>query len=130
MSISKKMKFRILKLCDFMERLPRAATRHFYMGSFLIDESEGHNHAPPETPSDLLHSCKTTACALGWAATMPYFRKRGCRFQKNGVLKGVSVVVPIGGKKWGPLFGGWNFDRTPKQWAKRARRLVREWEAK
>lgn len=130
MAISKEMKFKILKLCKFMENLPKSANNHFHMGAYFIDNSEGHGHPPPKKAADLLHSCGTTACALGWAATMPYFRKRGLRFMENGVLHGIAVVVPTASIKWRELFGGWNHDKTPKQWAKRARALVREWETR
>lgn len=117
-----------LRRATFMENLPRAANKHFNMGGFFIDNSDDHAHQPPTTPADLLHSCGTTVCAMGWAATMPYFRKRGCKFNKSGTLRGLSVIVPSGTTKWRKLFGGWNDDSTPKQWAKRARNLVREWE--
>jgi len=128
MAISKQMKFRILKLCSFMEKLPRAANKHFNMRAFWNDESRGHDHPVPTTVADILHSCGTTACALGWAATMPYFKKRGLRFNKFGHIVGLSAVVPAESLKWGALFGGSNEDKTPKQWARRARQLVREWE--
>src|SRR6266850_4020976 len=130
MAISKQMKFRILKLCSFMESLPRAADKHFDMRTFWLDQSLGHDHPLPKKVTDILRSCGTTACALGWAATMPYFQKLGCRFNKNGYLVGLSVVVVEESDKWPALFGGRNEDKTPKQWARRARALVREWEAK
>lgn len=120
---------RIKKLIAFMEALPRAANKHFDMGAFLFHDGD-HEHEAPKKPADLLHSCGTSACALGWAATMPYFQKLGLKFSKGGVLRGRSVIVPSGSWKWAELFGGWNDDRTPKQWAKRAKGLLKEWDVR
>lgn len=33
--------------------------------------------AHPIKPEDIIRGCGSTACALGWAASMPEFRKRG-----------------------------------------------------
>lgn len=55
---------RLLHLADFLEKLPPGRFNyHHWVG----DDWKGHQ--------DL--SCGTTACALGWAATMPEFRKLG-----------------------------------------------------
>lgn len=36
-----------------------------------------------KTNPDLIHGCKTTACALGWACTMPQFQKLGLVFERR-----------------------------------------------
>lgn len=119
---------RIQKLIAFMETLPPKAGRHFYMGSFLEHTRSDHMHVVPKKPEDIL-SCGTSACALGWAATMPYFRKLGLRFNQQRVLKGTHVIFPRGSRRWLEMFAGYNGDRTPKQWAKRAKGLLKEWSA-
>jgi hypothetical protein len=57
---------RLLVLADFLEKLPR---KRFDYKSWVGQDWGG---AP-----DL--SCGTTACALGWAAVMPEFRRLGLR---------------------------------------------------
>ncbi len=59
---------RLLKLADFLEALPR---KRFNFASYVGDDWAGKQ--------DL--SCGTTACALGWAASMPEFRRLGLRFK-------------------------------------------------
>ena len=59
---------RLLKLAEFLEALPR---KRFDYGTFV---GEGYKGA-----QDL--SCGTTACALGWAATMPAFRRLGLHLE-------------------------------------------------
>ncbi len=133
--ITKKAKRRILKLCEHMEKLPRESARHFNMASFL-EHSGDHAHPVGDvlTLRDV-HSCGTTACALGYAATMPYFRKLGLKFDpKWNEVKHSHEVFDTEAEgmdfsAWSELFGEYNDDRTPKQWAKRVRKLVRQWEA-
>ena len=61
---------RLLKLADFLDALPdeRFSFRHF------VDDDVWKGK------TDL--SCGTTACAIGWATTMPMFRKLGLRMLK------------------------------------------------
>lgn len=59
-------KNRLLKLADFLDKLPRS---RFNYASWVGKDWKGKK--------DL--SCGTTACALGWATTMPTFRKLGLR---------------------------------------------------
>jgi hypothetical protein len=63
-------KKRILNLADFVEKLPR---NRFGFASWV-----GHNWGGKP---DL--SCGTTACALGWATTMPEFSRLGLRLSKQ-----------------------------------------------
>lgn len=61
---------RLLLLADFLEKLPR---KRFDYSSWVGEGWQG--------ASDL--SCGTTACALGWAAVMPEFRRLGLRLVKG-----------------------------------------------
>lgn len=63
-------KRRLLKLADFLDELP--PTRFNYE-SWVGDSWEGRSNL----------SCGTTACALGWATTIPSFRKLGLRLKTN-----------------------------------------------
>lgn len=69
---------RLLKLADFLETIPET---RFDLRTWVGDSWKGKQ--------DL--SCGTTACALGWACTMPEFRKLGVRL-KRGELKGPGIV--------------------------------------
>lgn len=66
---------RLLKLAEFLRTVPRR--RFNYMVWVGLDWKGA---------ADL--SCGTTACALGWATTMPYFRRLGLR-----LLRGENDVV-------------------------------------
>lgn len=77
---------RLLKLAALLEKLPR---ERFDYGVY----------ADWKGAPDL--SCGTTACAIGWATTMPEFRKLGLRLARtrtsNSFGSHVSVAVPRGG---------------------------------
>lgn len=62
-------KKRLLKLAGFLEALP---PKRFDYNAWVGDDWAGKQ--------DL--SCGTTACALGWAATIPAFRKLGLQLFK------------------------------------------------
>lgn len=57
-------KRRLLKLADFLDALP---PKRFDFSRWVGDDWQGDEQL----------SCGTTACALGWAATIPEFRKLG-----------------------------------------------------
>jgi len=65
---------RLMKLADFLDTVPR---KHFDMNIYV----EGIRTGDGEYKIDGLinHECGTSACALGWACTMPEFRKAGLR---------------------------------------------------
>lgn len=71
---------RLLKLAEFLEALPEG---RFYYGDWVGPDWAGKQ--------DL--SCGTTACALGWAATMPTFRRLGLRLVKNDGYYNHGTVV-------------------------------------
>ncbi len=70
-------KRRLLKLAEFLEKVPR---KRFDYASWVGDDWGGKQ--------DL--SCGTTACAMGWACTIPSFRKAGLKL-KNSLLDGTSL---------------------------------------
>lgn len=118
---------RLLKLCDHMESLPKGADKHFNMDTFIAHEGD-HEHPLPKRQRDLL-TCGTTACALGWATTMPYFRKLGVKFDSWGVVQGDDEVFTLTDDQWSALFERHNKDKTPRAWAKRVRKLLKQWSA-
>lgn len=71
-------KRRLLKLADFLDKLPR---KRFDYSHWAGKDWGGK--------SDL--SCGTTACALGWATTIPSLRKAGLRLAVN-IIFGVPAV--------------------------------------
>jgi hypothetical protein len=62
-------KRRLLKLADFLQKLPR---KRFNYASWVGEDWQGKENL----------SCGTTACAFGWAATIPSLRKAGLRMKK------------------------------------------------
>lgn len=72
---------RLLKLAKFLDELPE---ERFDLATWVGRSWKGKQ--------DL--SCGTTACALGWACTIPEFRKLGARLRppKPGVLSGPALV--------------------------------------
>lgn len=131
---NKRKQKRILKLADFMEKLP---PKRFNFLRWVGTDWKG---APD-------FSCGTTGCALGWATTMPFFRRLG--LQMGGVervptINGAPIHSSFFSRLLVPsemceLFGVSQdvFDQlfvpkfrtdnpTPKQWARRARRIYAE----
>lgn len=127
---------RLLKLCAFMESLPAEADQHFHMRTFIYHQGD-HEHEIAVTPTvDQLLSCGTTACALGWATTIPEFQALGLRFSKGAAhVEGELKVFPgiedeeddEGRSLWENLFEHYHRDATPKEWATRVRKLIAEW---
>ena len=63
-------KRRLLKLADLLQKLPR---KRFDYGRWVGDDWKGK--------TDL--ACGTTACAFGWATTIPALRKAGLRLVES-----------------------------------------------
>jgi hypothetical protein len=86
MALSKLAVRRLTKLADYMEGLPKKAYEHFYMGTFF-HHSGSHgtdaNRGQALGEKHLL-DCGTSACALGWAATVPDFKKAGLKLEYHG----------------------------------------------
>jgi hypothetical protein len=128
---------RLLKLADFLEKLKPA---RFDYGEWVGKTWQG----------GLDLSCGTTACALGWAAAMPEFRRLGLRLiaydpehpEGGGTVRDIetgaedqdAAVRVFGLDSLGAceLFlpgPGGDFpkaDATPKQVAKHIRRFVKD----
>lgn len=125
---------RILKLADYVEKIPR--------GRFDFERFVGEDWT-----GDPKLSCGTTACALGWATTMPLFKKLGLRLHRDGssialgrwsnwghVTRSVfgisetamnALFIPSYGYITTGDYPTLDEDATPKQWAKHARRMVK-----
>lgn len=124
---------RLLLLANKLDSLPRA---RFDFGRWVGPKWQGK--------ADL--SCGATACAIGWATTMPVFRLLGLRLNAAGypVLKGPEVWENAGMKAITGIFGVSNDEAgrlflpadfrqepdklsrraTPKQVAKHIRKFV------
>lgn len=85
-------KRRLLKLADFLEQLPRKALK---METWVASRTG-------EPPSVSEPKCGTTACALGWAAVIPGFRRAGLR------LAGMGVSLHHGGHEYVPMYEGYS----------------------
>lgn len=140
MALSKKSRRRLYTLVRFMANLPASANKHFNMEAWFRHMGEDH-HGLKEGPVNRqhMHLCGTTACAMGWACMVPSFRKAGLRLVNDGTSVGevryrgatdgdaAEDFFGIGAFAVDDLFSAMNKDRTPKQWAKRARLLVQRW---
>lgn len=136
MKISKTGFRRLHKLVDYMDSLPKSANKHFDMKTFFHHENPEHEHLIPDAPTVKdLHTCGTSACALGWAMTVPAFRRAGLELSEDEVMNSHEVFgLPDfwsedGDELWESFFGGENKDKTPRAWAKRVRRLLKKIEA-
>jgi hypothetical protein len=79
---------RLLKLAAFLEKLP---TERFNYQFWVGKDWEGK--------ADL--SCGTTACALGWATTMPEFRRLGLQLVKLNSNYAFVVSARTGASAFG-----------------------------
>ena len=145
MAISKLAQRRMTKLIDFMDALPRSAVGHFNMKAW-IKHNGNHDHKFGKfiKPRDVL-TCGTTACALGWATAVPAFKNAGLRvladrgFDSNQQNLSEAQRFFDLDRPTAVLFFGYSDEavcpedthptrhvRTPKQWAKSAKKLLRQ----
>lgn len=114
-------KKRLMTLIHFMEtKVPK---EHFDMSLFT-------NGTAPTLRKD----CGTSACALGWATAIPSFKRAGLAMRSGlpayGDAEGFKAasfffdLIPI---ECSMLFSNEDCRMTPKQWAKMARKHIREW---
>lgn len=151
MALSKVSKNRLTKLIDFMAKLPNEAKKHFNMKSWVMHQGEwadvlGHHGIKKASDVDrkALIQCGMSACALGWGCTIPSFKRAGLRLAEKEGFRGIYLEPVYQGShdldaaksffrihawKADALFGSENLDPSPREWAKRARKLVREWSA-
>lgn len=121
---------RLLKLASFLRTLPR---KRFDYTTWVGEDWQG--------AQDL--SCGTTACALGWAATMPAFRRLGVRLKKRawgggqvalrglhrGSIEVAMYIFALDHHEAHHLFtpeGKEGDGTTPKQVAKKIERFVKQ----
>lgn len=74
-------KRRLLKLADFLETAELPG--EFDLGTL------------GESITDGQPTCGTTACALGWATTIPSFRRAGLHLSSKGALRCKGMREPI-----------------------------------
>lgn len=145
MPLSRKAKSRLTKLIAFMKRLPKSANNHFDMGRYFrhtpVDDTHDHGIKHDSLVSrKTLTQCGTTACALGWAATVPEFQRAGLRMRADGqvFMRGedpeyayccvtAQTFFDIGLDEAEALFEAHTHIKTPREWAKYAECMVREW---
>lgn len=139
MKLEKKGRDRLLKLASFLAK----KKQHFNMWNWFSHNSQdGHEHDfGPKLTAEALTHCGTAACALGWAATMPFAKRENvCYLPGKGFRVGKKLVYgwQASQRLFGldfnqhlALFEQWDRgeETDPKAWAKRCRRLVREWSA-
>jgi hypothetical protein len=121
---------RLTKLADYMAKLPPQARKHFRMSSWF-DHSGADKHPIGRfiTAKDLSY-CGTTACALGWAATVPSFRKAGLKVEVAHTFSAHNESIArrffgLDRNQVGEIFGALS-KRTPKEWAKHCRKFLRD----
>jgi hypothetical protein len=136
MALSKLAVRRLTKLADFLAALPKDAKKKFWMGRWF-DHNEEHEHKFGEfiKPGDLKH-CGTTACALGWAATIPSLYRAGLRIKHYPAgFRGTDAPVKTAAEFFNIDMGeamylffdvAENENMTPKQWAAVCRNFVSE----
>lgn len=144
MSLSRKAVCRLTTLIKFMEALPRSAAKHFNMTTWIAHAGpHSHDFDRYIRPGDL-ETCGTTACAFGWAATIPTFRRAGLKvvnsIEESGRHDNYTVAkefFDLNDWQTGLIFGSssvsdpnpFRLAKSPKQWARLARRFLREHEA-
>ena len=123
---------RLRYLADKMAKLPKSAEKHFDMRTWFRHRGRhGHKFGDFLQLKDLTF-CGTSACAMGWAASMPYFNKLGLSIKvfdgshsKNKTGSITKVPEDIFGNMAGDLFYDFSI-KTPKEWAAKARAFLRQ----
>lgn len=137
MALSTKAKGRLKTLIEYMRGLPKAADDHFNMRWWVLHNGDSKGVAKQHglgggiTKQKLL-SCGTAACAAGWAATIPQFKRAGFKMEMDEFGRLSPAIAPddffdINAIQVDQLFSGSNVDETPRAWAKRAKELVKQW---
>lgn len=87
---------RLNHLADFLDKLPK---KRFDYSTWVGLEWQGKPN----------FSCGTTACALGWATTMPRFRRAGLHLRGRTPAVPAMRMDPVGA---GSLFFGVTYDES------------------
>jgi hypothetical protein len=128
-----------------MADLPKSAGKHFNMQSFAEHNGMDSHEFPSVISKKELNFCGTTACALGWAATIPSFKRAGLALTYRDwmgfelSLKGQSLefgwdqednikqLLPGITPHQAEYLFGWNVTtKTPKEWARRCRNFLKK----
>jgi hypothetical protein len=131
---------RILKLADFLKTVPPEKFDMTRFAGSMESNTWGSYVTRRLLAGKKIGDCGTTACAAGWATTMPVFRKLGLvlrnREGRTEVgLKGKSTgvensLISIFGKEATRMFiladGATAGSTTPKQASAILRRIVRK----
>lgn len=133
MALSKLAVIRLTKLADFMDALPRKAWKHFDMEYWLAQDGEDHHKFGDYIEPSHTGDCGTTACAAGWAATIPSFRRAGFKLIVSRTSWSnwgrIEKFFDLPGTESEQVFGASNARqlgiKTPKQWAKHCRKFIR-----
>ena len=112
MALSRLAIRRLTKLANYMARLPKRAEKHFDIREAGPEENV--------TKAQLL-KCGSSACAMGWAATIPSFKKAGWT---SGWLHEEEFFA-INGTQARELFYDMSIE-TPKQWASHCRKFIKD----
>lgn len=78
---------RLLKLADFLDKLPRD---RFAFGIWWESDPVGIKSFVKKVPS-----CGTVGCALGWACSMPEFKRLGLYLQEICEYVAVPALVVV-----------------------------------
>lgn len=135
---------RLMKLIEYMEKIDgRVYMRHWFSHNGNYEFAGEHDiHGADDVKPAALLECGMAACALGWACMVPPLRKAGLHVEKENsggsfypIYQGYTGYAAaqhffdLSTHESHRLFGhGIRGVRTPKQWAKRARGLLREWQ--
>jgi hypothetical protein len=125
---------RLKAAIKFMRSVPR---KHFDMGAWALSRNGGGFSEHGIKCNDVLtkkylHTCGTTACAAGWLATSPAWRKAGVElrageFSANINDDAIRRYLDINCGQFTELFLGGGWVDTPKQWARMAEKFMKEW---
>lgn len=148
MALSKLAVRRLTKLAEFMEGLPKKASGHFAMSTWVQHRGEENGvrgthgiEADTQIGSAHIMECGMKACALGWGCSVPSFRRAGLRWMlqtswsKNGAF--VPTYDGVTSMDAARLFFDLKDDQTyylfrdvdattPKQWARLCRKFIRD----
>ena len=130
---------RLTKLAGYLDSLPPVASKHFRMLHWFKHKGkDDHPFSPSGICKKDLSYCGTSACAAGWAATIPQFKRAGLKVDATGDLtlngtrgiwSSMELVEQFFGlttRQTSHLFGPYTKIKTPKEWAKRCRKFLRE----
>lgn len=78
-------KRRLLKLVELLRAL---SPKKFYFGRWIGEQSKNNYLPPTYTGETDPNTCGTTACAAGWATTIPSIRKAGLRIHDGEIIFG------------------------------------------